>query len=385
MKIKSLTYSEYPEQSKEWILNDFILSDINLMVGKNSSGKSRTLNVIAGLANLIVSPIVNVEAGSYYAEYVDGNDGISYELNIFQNKVIKEELTINGESVLTRKVNGLGSMKNIQAKMHLNFQMPNNVASITRRDQIQYPYLESLYQWALNVRYFHFNTELGKNHFNLDGSYSELREYNLRDTSKVVDLFIEGLHKYKKEFENAIISDFNLIGYKISKIYLGPMLALKFHDNKLLKNGLLGITIQETDRKGPTDQVSMSTGMFRALAIIIYMNFYELSNKHGTILIDDIGEGLDFERSRLLIDLLIEKASKNFVQLVMSTNDRFVMNNTPLEYWQVLDRVGGVVNIYNHLNSPQNFKDFRFTGLNNFDFFTTEFFKDGFSKANSNE
>ncbi len=137
--------------------------------------------------------------------------------------------------------------------------------------------------------------------------------------------------------------------------------------------------IQESDRKGTTDQIAMSTGMFRALAIVIHLAFYELSKIPGTVLIDDIGEGLDFDRATNLIKLLAEKASKNKIQLLMSTNDKFVMNNIPLEYWQILTRKGETVTSHNIKNSEKIFKEFEYTGLNNFDFFSTDFFKEGFT------
>jgi hypothetical protein len=93
-----------------------------------------------------------------------------------------------------------------------------------------------------------------------------------------------------------------------------------------------------------------------------------------TILIDDIGEGLDFDRSSRLIKLLIEIAEKNDnIQLIMSTNDRFVMNNVPLEYWQVIQRNGGECKVFNYQNSKGKFDEFEYTGLNNFDFLRTDF------------
>lgn len=61
----------------------------------------------------------------------------------------------------------------------------------------------------------------------------------------------------------------------------------------------------------------------------------------------------------------------------MSTNDKFVMNNTELEYWQIIHREGGLVKMHNITNSAEIFDEFRYTGLNNFDFFSTEFFKTG--------
>jgi hypothetical protein len=57
----------------------------------------------------------------------------------------------------------------------------------------------------------------------------------------------------------------------------------------------------------------------------------------------------------------------------MSTNDRFVMNNVPLEYWQVIQRDGGKCKIFNYKNSKEKFDDFEYTGLNNFDFLATDF------------
>ena len=57
----------------------------------------------------------------------------------------------------------------------------------------------------------------------------------------------------------------------------------------------------------------------------------------------------------------------------MATNDRFVMNNVPLECWTVLQREGQKCAVYNYNNSKDFFEEFKFTGLNNFDFFATDF------------
>jgi energy-coupling factor transporter ATP-binding protein EcfA2 len=93
-----------------------------------------------------------------------------------------------------------------------------------------------------------------------------------------------------------------------------------------------------------------------------------------TILIDDIGEGLDFERSTKLIEILIELAEKNdSIQLIMSTNDRYVMNKVPFKYWQLIDRKGSECKVYNYQNSREIFEEFKYTGLNNFDFLATDF------------
>ena len=140
---------------------------------------------------------------------------------------------------------------------------------------------------------------------------------------------------------------------------------------------LVGLNVQETALPGVTDQFSMSQGMFRVLSLLIHMNYCQLSNTGSTVLIDDIGEGLDFDRSCRLIELLREKALGSAIQLVMSTNDRFVMNQVPLDEWSVLQRDGGTVHVRNAGNSRDIFNSFKFTGLSNFSFLEMDFINTG--------
>ena len=92
------------------------------------------------------------------------------------------------------------------------------------------------------------------------------------------------------------------------------------------------------------------------------------------ILIDDIGEGLDYGRAKSLIDLIISKASVSSVQILMTTNDRFVMNKMPLEYWSIINRYGQKSLFYNYRNSAKVFDEFELIGLSNFDFFSSNYF-----------
>jgi len=55
------------------------------------------------------------------------------------------------------------------------------------------------------------------------------------------------------------------------------------------------------------------------------------------------------------------------------------MNTVEIENWAVLHRDGNKISLYNYENSKEIFEEFKFTGLNNFDFYASEFFKTGFS------
>ena len=112
-------------------------------------------------------------------------------------------------------------------------------------------------------------------------------------------------------------------------------------------------------------------GMFRCLALIINVNYSVMTHQAECILIDDIGEGLDCERSVNLIKLLIRKCNQHRFQLIMTTNNRFVMNEVALKHWRIIDRRGGIVSLLNSQNSKKAFDEFKYLGLSNFDFFRT--------------
>jgi Fe-S cluster assembly ATPase SufC len=100
----------------------------------------------------------------------------------------------------------------------------------------------------------------------------------------------------------------------------------------------------------------MSQGMFRALSVIVQVNYAHMAKIPSCILIDDIGEGLDYDRSSSLIKLLINKVEDAHVQLIMSTNDRFVMNNIQLKYWSVIYRDGNVSKMINYKKIKKSLK-----------------------------
>ena len=139
---------------------------------------------------------------------------------------------------------------------------------------------------------------------------------------------------------------------------------------------LTGLFVKENDLNCVTEQRHMSDGMFRAISLIIKINYSIRCDMPVALLVDDIGEGLDFSRSRGLIEIAITKAEKSGIKLLMSTNDQFVMNGVSLDYWAIANRSGSKVSFINVNNSPELFDKFKFIGLNNFDFFAEGFYQD---------
>jgi hypothetical protein len=193
-----------------------------------------------------------------------------------------------------------------------------------------------------------------------------------------VEVFVVGQLEFDHEFNKRILSAMNSLGYDLDDIdvkqRLFSSLNVRLEDYTLFAS--------EKDRNAVVTQNAMSQGMFRALSIIIHLTYHAMMKTPATILIDDIGEGLDYDRSTKLIKLLIKLAEKNDnIQLIMSTNDRFVMNNVPLKYWQVIQRSGGECAVFNYQNGKEKFDEFKYMGLNNFDFLATDFINTTWEKV----
>ena len=372
MKLKTLNYAQHEGQSKQWRLRDLRLGDVNLLVGRNASGKSRTLNIIHGLANMLSSTTkLAFTTGNY--EVVFDNDGqmLEYKLHYEENKVVSESFACEGKQLLERGVGGVGKIWAQKNNCLMDFQAPEDqIAAVARQDSIQHPYLAPLQQWAQSLYHYKFGTPLGQDRLAVVLEDSNV-PFDPKNPGNVVAIFRRGLKDFGDRFKQSVMADMDFVGYPLSDVDTQPPSSVTF--SLPLPGPLVGLWVQEQTLNGPTDQGDMSQGMFRCLSVIIQINYAHMSSPPGSVLIDDIGEGLDHERSCQIITLLIEKATAANVQLTMATNDRFVMNTVPLEAWSVLQRSGGDSRVFNYTNSKAKFDEFKFTGMNNFDFFATDF------------
>lgn len=378
MRIKSITYSQFEDRPNEWDLEELTLGNINLLVGKNATGKSRTLNIIRGLGNLVSGDVkLQYISGNYKVIFDKGGELITYFLKYEENKIVLEKMIVGSDVKLDRGLKGKGKIWYHEEDKHMKFQAPETeLACVNRRDSDQHPFFEDLYQWGRGLRHYYFGRGMGQEALVPLKEESEESILNLKDTNLVVKIFSKGEERFGKEFKESIICDMEKLGYEIDYIDLGTPKGLKFIGPALFPSPQVFI-LKESDLPGLTEQNELSQGMFRAFSLIIQLNYSQLASIPSCILIDDIGEGLDYDRSSILIKLIIEKAKTSSIQLIMSTNDRFVMNNVSLEYWAITQRVANKTKIYNYENAKNKFDDFELTGLSNFDFFSSGLFKEG--------
>ena len=301
--------------------------NINLFVGKNAVGKSRTLAVICDIARLLSErkKITQIKYPNVKYQITLKEDSTRYEytITIEDFTITSEILSVNGIEKINREKNSIFSEK---AKGNIPLDLSDN----------------------------EFIT------------FDNLLLAKGLDPDNIISLFSKGKQDFGAGFIQAIIADMNQIGYSISEV-------------DLLKNKKgIGISVQEEELPTPTLQVDMSQGMFRALSFIIQLNYSLMSKMSVCLLIDDLGEGLDFARSKSLIDILIHKINNSYLQIFITTNDRYIMNKIPLKYWTIIERLPKYSLFYNYVNSKDIFDDYKYTGLNNFDFLATDFYLHGF-------
>jgi predicted ATPase len=372
MKLKSITYSQFVGIKGEWKVNELALGPINLLVGKNTSGKTRILNIISNLGNLLAGDTKPTYlSGNYNASFELGGKALKYILVYRDSKVVKEEVMFNGKKLIKRGRGGRGQILFEKTNRYAQFQTPQNeLAAVARRDSVQHSFLEPLYRWGQSIRHFSFGTPMGRENFAIIAKDQKVA-FNPKDTSRVIQIYRKGIRDCGGTFKKAILEDMAAIDFPLNDIGIAPPTSI------ILPAPIAGevvcLFVKEKDLKGVTEQSDMSQGMFRALSIIIQLNYSQMTSKQNCILVDDIGEGLDFDRSCALIELIVRKVKSSSVQLIMATNDRFVMNKVPLEAWSLIRRRGGTAEVFNYANSKKLFDEFKFTGLNNFDFLATNF------------
>jgi ABC-type multidrug transport system ATPase subunit len=378
MYLRKFSFRENAGQKIEWLIDNVSLGEINLVVGKNSSGKTRTLNAISDLVSMLRGR--GTTAGgpvSYELLFRNSEETLKYELAYDQETIKMERLFVGEELVMERGEGGNGKIKyeSTPGSIFLEFEIPHDqLACYAKRDRLQHPFIEIIYGWAICLRRFDFSGDLGKSRYALKSAFKAKEMDWSITTNSLVPLITVAQEEYP-EFKKLVLEDMRQIGYALEDfgiIHFSERYSNTSQDRYAVYTTETGLEKQVTQR-------DMSQGMFRAFSVLCQINYHILRGQKGLVIIDDIGEGLDFSKAKQLVQVLIERAEKSGFQLIMSTNDSFIMNAVDIENWAVIMREGNKISLYNYENSKEIFEEFKFTGLNNFDFLASEFYKSGFS------
>jgi hypothetical protein len=347
---------EFSYRNDSWEIRNLKFREASLIVGKNATGKSRTLYYLNTFFN-IISQTVPLQNGNYAAKFhANNNDTYIYTLNIQRDftptPVIRELFSVNGKTVLERTTGKPGYLWNSLSNEREIISPPANKLAIhVNRDLDKYPYLEDLAQWcekSIDFRFASITREL-------TNTYTFL---NKRFAPQIPKMYDELTDKLK----SSLLHDLAEVGFIIEEINVEE----RDHNSDYL-------LLKEKDIESILTEYDLSQGLLRSVYLIIFLYYVVYNEVTLTITIDDLCEGLDYERATKLGKIVFDICRKNNIQLIATSNDMFLMDVIPLQYWNVLTRNKGVVIATNSITNPELFEKFKFTGLSNFDFFSSDY------------
>lgn len=344
MLLSSFSYKE----SKWELTNLSIAGPLCLLVGRNSTGKTRTIHALQNVVSIMQMKSIFLGSMSFSAEMffsdpADESFKMEYSFALKEGVVDKEILSVNEVTLIKRTsktAKYLSTMINPPA---------DKLVVQVRRDKNLYPEIEQLMVWAEGVTCV---------------SCSDINPYTILSPARFINPFsfsemVEALDKSAKE--NVLASagklDYNVTS--ISTINAANSIKLVNIKEKLVSDNIL--------------DMQLSSGMLRTLYLLCFMQYIKSSSKVSLLLIDDMSEGLDYYRSTCLGRMIFDDCSKNGLQVIASSNDAFLMDVVDISNWQVLRRVGSKVSSINQRSHSELFRKFKMTGLSNFDFFSSDF------------
>ncbi len=283
------------------------------------------------------------EANLKFGDLANPDWKMDYSFRLNNGVVEKEMLTVNGV-MLIKRTKATARYENTK----INPPSERLVVQI-RRDKDLYPEIEQLMRWVEGVT---------------SVSCSDINPFTIIGTGKSVNpySFSELVDALSPAETKKVLADAKELGYNISGIRTIEA-----------ANGVRLVQLKERSIANEMVDMQLSNGMLRTLYLLCFVAVVKHNKKLTMLLIDDMGEGLDYRRSTDLGKIVFEDCAQNGLQLIASSNDAFLMDVVDIANWQVLRRKGNKVSAINQSLNHDLFRRFRMTGLSNFDLFSSDF------------
>lgn len=326
---------------------------LNLLVGRNASGKSRTSSAIDQLVDIISQKREITAGGSWKVRFRTlRGEALDYSVATKKSgQITREVLMLDGNLLLDRKVLQGKVFSRITNDFEEFFPPDTQLVLHVRRDIKAFPDFERLIDWAANSYGFRFGIISPLNALANSGY----------DFINPVDDIVDMFRDLSLERRGTVVSLANQLGYDITSIR--PVVK---YDSRFLE-------VVEDGISKPIPHTGLSQGMFRVIALLIYFAYLIHVKKPQLLIVDDLGEGLDYSRAVKLGKFIFDACEREGIQLIATSNDSFLMDAIPIEHWNVLRRNGIEITALNEKNNPELFENFAFTGLSNFDFFSSDY------------
>lgn len=338
-------------KSEQWSISNVRFAGVNFVVAKNATGKSRLLRAIEALCEMITGSST-VFYGHWSASFKFTGGRYDYSVGT-KDGAMYESLLIDDIEVMNRAGNSARLYSHASKTMVTVAPPSDKLVMNYRRDQVEYPYFEVLYKFASNARLFKFGMLHSTDFMTDDGR--ALKAKGIDDVALILQ------NELTEEDRGAICSSLCTLGYEIDQI------------DVQLVSGVPKIVVKEKGLLYPIEQRLLSQGMFRVIAIVVYLQYMKMKVLPSLVMVDDVGEGLDYDRAKKLAKYLLDYFKDSEIQAVLTSNHNFFLDQIALKHWLILRKNGTEVTAISAQSHPEAFRKFQLSGLAPFDIFSSNF------------
>ncbi len=342
--------SSFSYKTSGWELTEINALELtNLLVGKNATGKTRTIRALQNVTSYMrmESFLFHDEifkAKMHFTNPEDASWGLTYPFEIVKGDVTAEQLTDSGMTLIKRDA------QKTLLKGDVIYPPKDKLVVQVRRDKEYYPDVESLMEWAEGV---------------IAISCSDINPFTiLSGKPRYINPipFSTLVEVLSKEDKKTVIDEAKRLGYDIMDIAL------------VVPNGEIKlVAVKERNIQNGILDFQLSSGMIRVLYILCFLEYVKHARSRSMLLIDDLGEGLDYSRAIHLGRKVFQVCEQEKMQLIASSNESLLMDVVDIAKWQIVRRKNSKLSVINQTNMPELFDEFRMTGLSNFDLFSSDF------------
>jgi len=351
MKIKRLEYTDY---AKGWRLEPVEFSNLNLLVGISGAGKTKILSAISNLQEIANGKSINGidweiifltdENREYrwigkFETITKSEASFIYEsaTNNERDKseILTERLFLNKIPLVERERNII----EFQGTQLPKLSAFESVLVIFKSEDIVRPAWQGFQEIIFSVENIASKNQIYPVPFTmLANKYLTMEDIiksGLREQIKLA-LIYNNVPDLFQEIKNKFIQVFPTI----ENIKIEPFNINSSQDNPIAINEFPLIYIKEKGVINWIRQEEVSSGMYRTLISIAELY---LSPNGSLIIIDEFENGLGIN----CIDAVTEEiiSGDRDLQFILTSHHPYIINNIPMDYWKIVSRKGGVVNV----------------------------------------
>ena len=350
---------QFTDKESGWTLNETEFSHFNLLVGVSGGGKTRVLESIGQLRNLMndlesgASRFRVIDRGcKWKIVFQDKNKEIIWsaetaslqnEAGSFRRKFLAEKIVIDGVEIVDRKEEDFLFEGNRLPRLS---DSESSVILLARESSL-YPIRCFLY-YLIHEEHGEFSQSFSETSFNIYTDSLPKKKSIISLNSRPFLIKLYNLQEQFPEKYQQIKEDFLAIFNSVEDIKIGlPNDFEPFYPDTLHKAGLilLHFGIKENGKWIIGNRISL--GMRRTL----YYLFELALAPHGTVfLIDEIENSMGVNCLPQLMDIMLRHS--NDFQFIITSHHPYVINNIPLEYWKIVQRDGSNVTIRDASSIP---------------------------------